>query len=302
MYATTLSLNGTWQVRAEALDCRGEAECRRVSGLAADWLSAQVPGEIHLDLIRAGQMPEPSEGNNAPQCRWPETKAWWYRRTFEASAEFLRHERQELVCDGLDLAAQLFVNGRLAGESANAFVPALFDAKPFLKAGRNELVIRLTAGSELAADATPPGQGQAAQANPAATGAIPNPPRGEQDLYGNRMWAGKKWLRKPQFTYGWDWVDALPNIGIWRGVRLEGRSHAVFADLRLDTVKHGSELLLELEAVVENLHPWSERRGVLTLEIQPPATGAAISRRYEVDMLPGRQPVRDYIAVPDPQH
>ena len=81
------------------------------------WISAQVPGEIHLDLIKAGQMPEPTVGANMPKCRWPETKSWWYRTTFDVGADFLKHERQQLVFDGLDLYAQVFVNGQLAGEA-----------------------------------------------------------------------------------------------------------------------------------------------------------------------------------------
>lgn len=297
----TISLNGMWQVRPEAIDCIGAAGYATACAATGGWLSAQVPGEIHLDLIRAGQMPEPSAGNNAPQCRWPETKSWWYRTSFEVTAEFLVYERQELVFDGLDLYAQVFVNGKLAGEAQNAFVPAAVDVKRFLRAGANELVVRLTVGSELAADATPPGQGNAHQPNPAAHGAIPNPARGENDLYGHRTWPGKKWLRKPQFTYGWDWVDALPNIGIWRGVHLEGRHGAVIDDLRLDTLMHGQQCLLDVDAVIENLHPWSERRCALTLEIQPPDGSPALTRRYDLDVPPGRLSVRDHVPVPNPQ-
>ena len=296
----TLSLNGTWQVHSEEIGCIGEVGYALVKAQTDGWLAAQVPGEIHLDLIRAGQMPEPSVGHQAPQCRWPETKSWWYRTTFEATAAFLQHERQRLVFDGLDLYAQVFVNGKLAGEAQNAFVPAAFDVKRLLRAGTNELVVRVTAGSELAADATPPGQGQSCQPNLAVNGEIPNPARPD-DLYGNRTWPGKKWLRKPQFTYGWDWVDALPNIGVWRGVCLEGHSHAVLAEVRLDTVLNGGQVWLDLEAVAENLHPWSERRGLLTLEVRPPAGGATVTRQYDLDLPPGRMPVRDRIAIPDAQ-
>ena len=297
----SLPLDGRWEVRPEGLDCIGERGCADVAAKVEGWLPAEVPGEVHLDLIRAGQMPEPSVGTNAPQCRWPETKSWWYRTSFEADAELLASERQQLVFEGLDLYTQVFLNGRLVGEAANAFVPAVLDAKPFLAKGRNELVLRLTAGSELAEDDTPPGQGQPERRpSAAADGSIPNPAR-EGDPYGHRMWAGRKWLRKPQFSYGWDWVDALPNIGIWRGVRLEGHSHAVLDDLRLDTVVHGSQVYLELEAIVENLHPWSDRQCALSLEVRGPDGGAVLTRRYELGAQPGRTPVRDLLEVPDPQ-
>ena len=63
------------------------------------------------------------------------------------------------------------------------------------------------------------------------------------------QWAGRIWLRKPQFAWGWDWVDGLPNIGLWRGVRLEGRRRAGGHDLRVDTVRTQDRVSLEMEAV-----------------------------------------------------
>ena len=259
----TILLNGTWSVCPAPFACAGEAGLREVVGSTDGWLPAEVPGEVHLDLMRAGQMPDPSVSTHMPECRWPETRSWWYRTSFSLSEDFLTTERQELVFDGLDLHAQVFVNGKRVGEAADAFVQMVFDVKPLLRSGPNDLVVRLTAGSELARDETPPGQGHPWRPNSAVNGAIPNPIGGvvfpdlapelqsdESDalpgsegssssLTGHRIWPGRKWLRKPQFSYGWDWVDALPNIGIWRGVHLEGRSHAVLHDVRLDTLLNG---------------------------------------------------------------
>ena len=144
----TLSLNGAWSVRPDDFACIGEASLDRVRQAQDGWLPSRVPGEIHLDLMRAGQMPDPSVGANMPDCRWPETRSWWYRTTFTLGADTLQYERLHLVFDGLDLFAQVFINGRLVGESANALVPVEFDVKPFVRAGQNELFVRLTAGSE----------------------------------------------------------------------------------------------------------------------------------------------------------
>ena len=180
--------------------CAGEAGMAQVLQARDGWMPAEVPGEINLDLIRAGKMPEPTIGANMPDCRWPETKSWWHRTTFELSAGFVAHERLSLVFDGLDLYAQVFLNGKLVGEAADAFVPATFEVKRFVHAGQNELVVRLTAGSELAKDETPSGQDKAWKPNRAADGSIPNPIRAG-DPYGHRLCAGRKWLSKPQFSY-----------------------------------------------------------------------------------------------------
>jgi beta-mannosidase len=295
----SISLDGVWSVRPEAFNCTGEAGLADVQQRQSGWLPAQVPGEIHLDLMRAGQMPEPSLSTNMPECRWPETKSWWYRTSFSLDEDFIAQERQELICDGLDLNAQVFVNGQLAGEAANAFVPAIFDVKRFLRAGENELVLRLTVGSELAKDAEPhPEQRLASNYTQVAPGEIPNPMQAA-DLTGHRLWGGRKWLRKPQFSYGWDWVDALPNIGIWRSVHLVGRTYAILRDLRLDTRLEAGQVRLELAAVLENLHSWSERACELVVEIQPPAGGAPIRRAYRVLAQPGRNPIDDSFEIPD---
>ena len=301
MHWALLPLNGAWEVHPESLACRDMDGYDAVRAETLGWLPAQVPGEIHLDLMNAGLMPEPSMGNNAPQCRWPESKSWWYRTTFDVAAELLAHERLQLVFDGLDLSAQIFVNGCLACESADAFVPVVLDARSLLRTGRNELVVRLTSGTELAKDETLPGQHQPVRLRTTdVDDNIPNPVR-QDNLYGHRFWSGKKWLRKPQFSYGWDWVESLPNIGIWRGVRIAAHSHAVLEDIRLDTIRRDGQVFLELEAVVENLHPWSERRCVLTVEIQPPDGGQTIRRAYDLDVPPGRLSVRDEIDIPDPR-
>ena len=280
----TKSLDGLWQVRPDRLACDGQAGLGEVRRARSGWMSARVPGEIHLDLIRAGEMPEPLESDNIAECRWPESKSWWYRKRFSVPAKFLQHERQELVFDGLDLHAQVFLNGKPIGSAANAFVSATFDAKPFLRAGRNELVVRMTAGSELARAKDPEYRRPDAK-EVAVAGDFP--PR--------------KWLRKPQFEYGWDWIEPLPNVGITGPVRLEGRSRVALHELRLDTVIRGKKIFLEVDAVVENLHPWSERRCALKLDLRPPSGAKGISRRYELDCPVGRSPVRDLIEVPEPQ-
>jgi hypothetical protein len=67
----SLSLNGAWQLYPTPLSLEGEAGCRKVAARATGWLAAEVPGEVHLDLMRAGKMDDPEIGDNARRCRWP---------------------------------------------------------------------------------------------------------------------------------------------------------------------------------------------------------------------------------------
>ena len=144
------SLDGKWKVRDESLSCKGLAGLRRVRKTRSGWIPARVPGEIHLDLMRAGRMEEPLFSLNARKSRWPEKRSWWFKRTFKVPASFLKHERQQIVFDGLDLYAQVFLNGTFVGEASNAFVPHAFDVRHVVRKGNNTLVVRLTVGAELA--------------------------------------------------------------------------------------------------------------------------------------------------------
>ena len=280
MNASTLTLNGTWAVRPLPLSPAGEIGYRALSEAGGEWLPAMVPGEIHLDLLRAGRMDDPDIGENARQCRWPEEHAWWYRTTFTLPEGFRQHERQWLIFDGIDLTAEVFLNGQPVGGACNAFVPARINAKPALRAGENELVVRVTSGTEL----------------------LPPEERGNgfNGIYDVRNCYARRHLRKPQYSYGWDWNDPLPNIGLTRGVRLEGRSGVVIHDFRLDTVIDGDQVALCGEAVLENLHPWSERLCRLEVTVSAPdGETVTFSATRALPMGRSAQPIR--LDIPNPR-
>ena len=76
---STLSLDGDWTVTPLPLD----ANYKLFMATNAERIPARVPGEIHLDLMRAGRMEDPDVGDNArTRCRWPEGSSWWYARDF----------------------------------------------------------------------------------------------------------------------------------------------------------------------------------------------------------------------------
>ena len=75
-------LNGKWKVRDETLSCKGIAGLSKVTKARSGWMPAKVPGEIHLDLVRAGRLVEPLVSLNAKKSRWPEKRSWWFVKTF----------------------------------------------------------------------------------------------------------------------------------------------------------------------------------------------------------------------------
>ena len=284
----TLSLDGNWEVTALPLDAAGEAGYRAYLKGAGERLTAQVPGEIHLDLMRAGKMDDPDVSDNArARCRWPEQRSWWYGTTFTPPAGLRQAPRQQLVFDGIDLYGQVFVNGTLAATGKDTFATLEVDVKDLLRDGLNELVVRVTSGMELAPDSS--GEQFLTEQRP--------------PLYAVRsfVYPRHRFLRKPAYNaYGWDWCDPLPNIGIWRGVRLEGRTDVVIHHLRVDTRILNCAVSLEGEVILENLEARSEVPCVLELILEPPH-GRAIAQRLALGAQIGRFAVPCRIEVPDPQ-
>src|SRR5687768_16382548 len=196
----SLDLSGTWQLRW-ADGQRGRLEyANRDEVDPARCIEATVPGEVHLDLWRAGLIADPYVGANCLAARWVEEHLWAYRREFEAPAEALQGgARAWLVFEGLDLVATIFLNGQEVGRHNNSFYPCRLDVTRKLRSGRNVLAVHLDSGLWDVSD------------NPAEV----------YLLFPDQRLHKRHWLRKPQCQFGWDWSTRLINVGLHKPVRLE---------------------------------------------------------------------------------
>lgn len=166
------------------------------------WIEARVPGDVHLDLLRAGIIPEPMEGRNFADLEWVEQEEWWYLCSFNLAAEEVKLARAggaELVFEGIDTEARIWLNGQPLGRVANMFRTFRFLVTDKLKTGENTLAVQVSAGLEGVHDKSL--RRLARSWN-------------QEDLR-------RLWLRRAQFGFGWDWAPRLASCGIWRPVRLE---------------------------------------------------------------------------------
>src|SRR5512136_2793859 len=92
----TVSLNGdAW--RTAPSDLRSADIAR----LPSHSIPATVPGEVRLDLIRAGQLSgDPFYGRNNEKSRWVEEHDWWTWRDFDL--KLAAGERAWLILHGAD--------------------------------------------------------------------------------------------------------------------------------------------------------------------------------------------------------
>ncbi|NDZ61522.1 glycoside hydrolase family 2 protein [Streptomyces anulatus] len=167
-----------------------------------DRLPAEVPGCVHTDLLAAGVIPDPFLALNETEVAWVGRRSWTYATDVSHGS---RHERTDLVFDGLDTAARIVLDGREVGTTRNMHRTYRFDVTGL--AGMLEVRFA-SAYAE-------------AEAVRAITGDRPN-------VYPEPF----QYIRKMASGFGWDWGPTLVTAGIWRPVRLEHWSTARLASVR----------------------------------------------------------------------
>ena len=100
------------------------------------WIAATVPGDVHLDLMNAHLIPDPLVSDNSKKSNWIEEKDWWYKKQFHIGEEFIT-SKVEIVFEGLDLTADIWLNGYAVGKANNMFIEHRFDITEFIKPGIN---------------------------------------------------------------------------------------------------------------------------------------------------------------------
>lgn len=208
---SSLDLGGVWKVRAHdgmpEYYCSENADERR-------FMEVRVPGELHLELERLGQIEDCRIGMNALAARWVEEQIWIYRTRFDAPSEAVQRHSW-LVFEGLDLDAAIYLNGEKIGHHANAHIPCRVDVTGKLREGENVLAVMLESGLY----------------------SVSEKPGAAYNIAHDHKLHKRSWLRKAQYQFAWDWNPRLINVGIWGDVRLEWTDSA-----RIDAVTIYPEL------------------------------------------------------------
>jgi len=179
-----------------------------------EWIPATVPGGVHYDLYRAGLIDHPYYNDNSIKCEWVENRWWIYKTTLSiGEADGLRYE---LVFEGLDYEADVYVDNRRIGSHKGMFHPLKLDITEFVNAHR-ELELKVVF-------------------------------RGAPD----EMGFGKTSLtrtQKSRFNYKWDFSTRLVNIGFWGDVYVRVHKEMSLEDIALSTCTNGDrgEIQLEVE-------------------------------------------------------
>ncbi|TEB44821.1 hypothetical protein D0809_06390 [Flavobacterium circumlabens] len=103
------------------------------------WLPATVPGTVHTDLLANKKIAEPFYRDNETQLQWIEKEDWEYKTEILVTEKILQNDAVELVFEGLDTYADIYLNNKKILSADNMFRSWKTDVKSGLKLGSNEL-------------------------------------------------------------------------------------------------------------------------------------------------------------------
>ncbi|GHV90470.1 beta-mannosidase [Spirochaetia bacterium] len=119
------------------------------------WFSAKVPGAIQYDLMARGKIENLYASTRAAlDCAWVAKSDWLYKGEFDTPAEAVNAGTIILRMKGIDTFSEVWLNGTLLGDTANAMRVYDFPVKNGLLAadGKNTILVRVKSHERMVAD------------------------------------------------------------------------------------------------------------------------------------------------------
>lgn len=175
------SLNTNWKFKASN---------------TSQWYTAMVPGTIHTDLIQHKLIPNPFYRDNEKKVQWVSHTNWEYQTYFNVSTNNLKQKNIQIVFEGLDTYATVFLNGKKILTANNMFRIWRVAVKNLLQQKNNLLCIVFTNANKIADSLA------------------------NQSILKYPCENNRNFIRKAQYHFGWDFAPNLTTCGIWRNVQL----------------------------------------------------------------------------------
>jgi hypothetical protein len=215
MGANQWELAGGWMMAAAPTVKASADDMAKPDFATSGWLAATVPGTALTAMIDRGVYPDSDYGlNNLIIPESLNKQDYWYRNEFKAPATKAR--RLTLTLEGINYAAEVWLNGKSLGNIKGAFIRGVYDVTDVVKPGAaNVLLVRVS----------PPPH--------------PGIPHEQSILGGPGENGGAMVLDGPTFmaTEGWDWIPAIRDrdTGIWQPVTLTATGVVKIGDVQVIT-------------------------------------------------------------------
>ena len=250
-----------WQI-AYTSPLGREATAADMPTEAANWMPIDVPGDINDALHKNGVLPDPHFDENAKEYYFISANEWWYKLVFDIDEICLG--KMDMVFEILDGVCDVFYNGEPVMKSTSAFYPHSFNARGKTYAKNNVLAVHFKSIDQCL---------------------------GSSRYNGQTGWGQRRvFIRKPQFTFGWDWALPVPSLGIAGPVYLIYDCGECIKDVNVDAHTNG-----RVDFIVEVDELTLEAPFELTFEVE----GHGFC---EKKVIPARKiQVGTYITIEDPK-
>jgi beta-mannosidase len=218
-YRTPLTTGWRWRLA----NSNGQTEADENPKLR-EWnvVDKSVPSVIHSELLANKDIEDYRVGENERSVQWVGLADWEYSCSFHGPDT--KAEEINLVFEGLDTIATVKLNGTEILQSENQFLSHRVSIKHLLKAeGQNELSIVFQSAVKKS--------------------------RELEGKHGKRTSiirdAGRNYIRKSAYHWGWDWGPVILTAGPWKPVFLETCDNRI-ADVHITSdlaTDHGSALV-----------------------------------------------------------
>ena len=185
-----LTLNGIWKMHS-----REEEKT----------YDALIPGSVLSALLDAEAIPDPYDKMNEYATRDLFWKDYIFERIFQVEETILKEEHVDLVCEGLDTLADIFINDKKVFYADNMHRTWRIPVKEYLHSGENNIRIEFLSVLKYIENYQ---YEENKEVHCVAAGAVK----------GNHL------IRKSHSMFGWDWGPQLPDAGIFRDIYLEYRT------------------------------------------------------------------------------
>lgn len=174
------NLNDSWNVTTDTLDIN---------------MQVDVPSVIIADMYEEGRIPHPYYSDVEPSLLWIPQREWVYTLNFDADDNVIKEDVIELVFEGLDTYADVWLNGKHLFYADNMFRTWTCDVEDILKEKDNNIKIKFYPFDKVRDSLI--------------------------ETYPLRFPEKYAVMRKAAYQNGWDWAPRYMNMGIWQPVYLK---------------------------------------------------------------------------------
>lgn len=232
-HAIRINLDAQWTLDGDGLDAP---------------ITASVPGNVHIDLLRAGRIPDPEYDTNEVRVQWVEEGDWTYTSQFLLNDSVTSARNIDMVFKGLDTYARVSLNDSLILKADNMHRSWIVPVNHLLRPGTNKLEVHF-------ASTIDEGEGllrKYGRSLPA-----------DNDVGPVRV---SPFLRKAPYHFGWDFAQRLVTSGIWKEIEVRAWNNVIIDNVHVEYDIEGSvraRALVRLQCAGEQevqVRLWNDQR------------------------------------------